>query len=173
MYEMLTGRPPFRAETATATLLQVLAEDPQPPAGVNPHVPRDLETICLKCLHKETGGRYASARELADHLVRFLKDEPIRVRPVGRWERSRRWLRQRPALVAGLEAAPLLGICLAGGGVWLSQRADRARAVEEDIRAGVGAVVGRPFPGVASRAGCLEGTVCGRMTGMPRAVARL
>ncbi|MFI5337234.1 MAG: protein kinase [Opitutales bacterium] len=135
LYELLTGRPPFRAETAVATLQQVVADEPVPPARLNPRVPRDLAIICLKCLHKEPGCRYASARELADDLRRFLNDEPIRARPPGRWERSRRWLRRRPALAVGLVAAVLLTSGLVGGGLWLNrQQAAQARGVEEDLQ---------------------------------------
>jgi serine/threonine-protein kinase len=133
LYELLTGRTPFRGETTPAILHQVVADEPVPPRRRNPRVPPDLETICLKCLHKEPGRRNASARELADDLGRFLKDEPTRARPAGPWERGRRWLRKRPALVVGA-AALLFGCGLAGGGLWLSQQAALRSAVEEELR---------------------------------------
>ena len=97
---MLTGRPPFRAESATATLQQVLTAVPVPPARLNPQVPRDLETICLKCLHKESPRRYASAAALAEDLHRFGRGEPIAARPAGRLEQLARWVRHRPAQAA-------------------------------------------------------------------------
>src|SRR5262245_17276988 len=129
LYELLTGRPPFRAETAAATLQQVLAEDPVPPSRLNPRVPRDLETICLKCLHKEPPRRYASARELTDDLGRFREAKPIRARPVGVGERAVKWARRRPATAVLIAALLVLFAAATGAGLWLRQQeADRQAA---------------------------------------------
>ena len=135
LYEMLTGRPPFRAETSTGTLQQVLHEDPVPPSRLNPGVPRDLATICLKCLSKEPQRRYASAAALAEDLRRFLRGEPIAARPAGPLERLARWARRSPAAAALLAVTLLVAITVLGAGGWLIGRQIRtARAVEADLR---------------------------------------
>jgi WD40 repeat protein len=104
---MLTGRPPFLAENALDTLLRVRLDEPVPPSVLQPKLPRDLSTVCLKCLRKDPEQRYASALDLADDLRRFLNGEPVRARPVGRAERLWRWCRRNPAVAALLVAVAL------------------------------------------------------------------
>ena len=128
LYEMLTGRPPFKAESAWATVAQVLAIDPVPPSRLQPGVPRDLETVCLKCLHKEPRKRYASALELAEDCARFLEGRPILARPTGRLERGWRWCRRNP-LVASAAAALLATVVAAF--VLVTQAGNEARALAE------------------------------------------
>jgi serine/threonine-protein kinase len=121
LYELLTGRPPFRAETSAETLRQVVAEDPVPPSRLNAAVPRDLGTICLKCLEKDPKRRYPSTQALAEDLQRFQRNQSIVACPVGRLERGLRWTRRDPrgaALVA--TALALIGLTF-GGGIWLAQ----------------------------------------------------
>ena len=128
LYELLTGRPPFRAETATETERQVLSQEPASPTRLNARVPRDLETICLKCLQKEPARRYESAASLADDLERFWEDRPIRARPVGWAARSWRWCRRNPATAALAAIAVVLFASATGAGFWLEKQRTEHRA---------------------------------------------
>ena len=108
LYELLTGRPPFRAATAAETVQQVISQEPAPPSRLNDQVPHDLETICLKCLNKEPSRRYGTATELAGDLLRFLRGEPILARRAGPAERVLKWTRRHRSLAAFLVSGILL-----------------------------------------------------------------
>jgi WD40 repeat protein/serine/threonine protein kinase len=112
LFHLLTGRPPFLSETLEGTLLQVLTTDPVGARQFNPALPRDLETICSKCLQKEPGQRYQSAQALAEDLGRFLERRPIVARPTGPIARLWRWCERHPATAA---AVALLQISFAAG----------------------------------------------------------
>jgi WD40 repeat protein len=116
LYAMLTGRPPFTAETTWDVVAQVVSHEPVPPRRLQPTVPRDLETICLKCLHKEARRRYASALELADDLHRFQTSEPILARPAGPIRRLVKWTRRHPAraTLLGVSAVAMVAFILVG-----------------------------------------------------------
>jgi serine/threonine protein kinase/WD40 repeat protein len=108
LYECLTGRPPFKAATALDTIHQVVHDEPVPVRQLQSQTPRDLETICLKCLQKDPQKRYATALALAEELGRVQRGEPITARPVGRWERGWRWCRRNPAVAALSAVAAVL-----------------------------------------------------------------
>jgi WD40 repeat protein len=127
LYHLITGRAPFVAPTVAETLQQVQQAEPVSPTVLNPHLPRDLKTICLKCLEKERARRYQTAQELADELGRWLRGEPILARPVSRPEKAWRWCRRKP-LVATLAGAAVLFFLLGIAGVtWQGQQARKAR----------------------------------------------
>jgi tetratricopeptide (TPR) repeat protein/predicted Ser/Thr protein kinase len=129
LYEMLTGRPPFLAENRMETLLQVLSQEPVAPRRLQPKVPRDLETICLKCLAKEPGRRYESALALAEDLRRFGAGEAIRARPEGALGRLWRKVRRRPLIPAAIVAA-FLAAAVAGYAAWVGSSGVREEGLQ-------------------------------------------
>jgi tetratricopeptide (TPR) repeat protein len=136
LYEMLTGRPPFRAETAAETQRQLIAEAPAPPSRLNVTVPRDLETICLKCLAKDPTRRYATAAELVRDLNAYQRGDSISARRPGALERVSRWVRRRPAATGLIAASFLLCVVLIGGSTWLAvQQAHLRGAIAMDLNA--------------------------------------
>ncbi len=141
LYTAITGRPPFHAATTMDTLLQVVHDDPVPPTHLVPGTPRDLETICLKCLRKEPAKRYATALALADDLKRWHDGEPIAARPVGSVERVWKWARRRPTTAALVVVGVCVAVGLMAGSVYFTDRLrverNAAQAAEhaEQIRA--------------------------------------
>jgi hypothetical protein len=109
LYELLAGRPPFKAETPLETLAQVLHQEPIPPRRPTAGTPRDLQIICLKCLRKEPARRYSSAETLAEDLENYLTNRPIQARAVKAWERGWRWCRRNPLRV-GLAAVSVVAV---------------------------------------------------------------
>jgi serine/threonine-protein kinase len=139
LYECLTGRPPFKGDSELETLRQVIADDPVPPTRLNPTVPRDLETICLKCLEKDPRRRYVSAAAVAEDLRRFGRGETIVARPAGSLERAAKWARRRPTAAALLAAGLLVLVGVTAATVWyVGDRAQlRADARSRDREANV------------------------------------
>jgi serine/threonine protein kinase/Tfp pilus assembly protein PilF len=135
LYELLTGRPPFQGDSALDTLQQVQSQEPIALARLHLRVPRDLETICHKCLEKEPSKRYASAEALAEDLRRFRAGEPIRARPVGAGERVVKWAKRRPAVAAllAVSSAAVAALLAVAGWSYVRVQAEAERA-EDHLR---------------------------------------
>jgi WD40 repeat protein/tRNA A-37 threonylcarbamoyl transferase component Bud32 len=133
LYEMLTGRAPFKGASPMDTVLQVIHDEPVPPSRLQRRIPPDLETVCLKCLAREPDGRYPSAAALGDDLRRFLDGAPIRARPAGRLKAAWKWARRRPGVAALLLAVVLVtALGFAGTlGQWYEAAGARDRALDE------------------------------------------
>jgi serine/threonine protein kinase len=133
LYERLTGQPPFQGKDRLSLLRQVRENDPPPPSSVVPNLPRDLETLCLRCLEKEPARRYSTAGELADELDRYLRGEPILARPISRAERAWRWMKRNPWPTAAC-AAMLLGAVLSlSFAWWATKERDHAQASKQRV----------------------------------------
>jgi WD40 repeat protein len=133
LYECLTGRPPFQGPTPLETLAQLVSDDPVQPRRLQPKIPADLETICLKCLQKEPVKRYASALELAADLQRFQAGETIQARPASPGARAARWVRRRPAAAALVATIVVAVLALLGGATWFTLQLNDARLQAEEL----------------------------------------
>jgi tetratricopeptide (TPR) repeat protein len=134
LYQLLTGRPPFQAESVLDLLEQVRTQEPVPPSSLRSKLPRDVETVCLKCLEKEPGRRYATAAALAEDLRRWLRGEPIRARPVSAPEHLWRWCRRNPRLADLSAAVVLLLVAVAATSSALAWQAEaNAAEVRRDM----------------------------------------
>lgn len=132
LYECLTGNPPFRGTTVAQVIQLIQAQEAVPPSHIQPTVPKDLETICLKCLQKEPEKRYATAKELADDLERFLNNEPIKARPVSVMEKAIKWVRRNrivASLIIGVFASLSVGLICSLFFLWKSIEATDAEAI--------------------------------------------
>src|SRR3989475_1880132 len=127
LYHLLTARPPFQAESFESVIHQLLNTEPVSPRLLNSSVPPDLDTICVKCLQKDPSQRYQTAQELANELNRFLLDEPIKARPISRFEKAWRWCRRKPAVASLGGATILLLLALAIGSPIAALRINRGR----------------------------------------------
>jgi mono/diheme cytochrome c family protein len=131
LYELLTGAPPFQGASPLETLRLIVSHEPTAPSRLAPAVPRDLEAICIRCLEKSPGRRYASAEDLADDLRRFLAGQPVKARPIGPLRRAWRWCKRHPAWATAAAALALLALVPVGYAVedYLAEQAVRRRAV--------------------------------------------
>ena len=134
LYELLTGRPPFRGDGVMGTIQQVLTREPERPRALDATLPRDLETICLKCLAKEPAKRYSTAAELGADLRAYLDGRPIAARPVGRVERAVKWVTRNPVVTA-MAAAVMLALTVGATVSYLKYRdAEEQRGIAEARR---------------------------------------
>jgi hypothetical protein len=133
LYELLTGRPPFQASTPLDTVLQLLDKEPDRPRTKNRAIDRDLETICLKCLKKNSSERYGSAEALAEELERWARGEPIAARPTPAWERTTKWIRRRPWSAAVAASFVLIVVAAFGLVTWQWRRAEHAQHEAEQL----------------------------------------
>ncbi len=131
LYNLLTGRAPFLADTVAKTLYQVQNNEPVSPQLLNPSIPRDLATICLKCLEKEADKRYATALELAEDISRFLNHKPILARPVGRLEKFWRGCRRNPIVATLITTVALVFLAGFAGVLWQWQQSERNRMLAD------------------------------------------
>jgi eukaryotic-like serine/threonine-protein kinase len=149
LYGLLTGRPPFQGTTPLETVMLVTIQDPVPPSRLQPKVPRDLETICLKCLEKEPRQRYADAAALAEDLGRFLADEPIHARRTPAWECVLKWARRRPTTATLAAVGLMVLVSLVAGLLWhdasvrAEARREEGRVARRRLEAGDGLLNGQ------------------------------
>ena len=170
---MLTGRPPFKGTRRWTTVKQVLEVEPISPSRVQYRVPRDLETICLKCLQKEPRKRYATAKEMADDLNRYLVGEPIRARRTPLVERGIKWTKRHPAYALASAFTVLVLMTLSGSGAWywnqktaLERIAQQHEATLQKRRPTISSVPRKPFREVTS-IGATRSWPCARACSKP------